>query len=237
MTYRVGANRDLAAQDLSQLVKGRRYVGLICDRQPHDHTVKRHELSFCQQLLPCNLQCIDQLQSIIICQEECMCLMHGGTELPPKMLLFDEPYQILCVLHADSKIKPAHSAQSSREKQCPHSGCKQGTARSVKDCSAWDEECQVTAMLQHSQMEANNAGTVSDLPLALQQIWHSRQDKHVVTSDDGKGGVRAIISGVVNYAARPCCNSTRESVTITTMSMNSHMGCLLQECNEVLPAA
>ena len=86
MTHRVGANGDLAAQDLSQLVKGRRYVGLICDRQPHDHTVEWQELSFCQQLLPCHLQCVDQPYSILICQEECMCLLHGVNEAAAKVV-------------------------------------------------------------------------------------------------------------------------------------------------------
>lgn len=56
MTHRVGANGDLAAQGLSHLIKCWRYVRLIRNRQPHYHAVKWHELSFCQKLLPCNLQ-------------------------------------------------------------------------------------------------------------------------------------------------------------------------------------
>ena len=66
-------------------------------------------------------------------------------------------------------------------------------------------------------MQATSDGNVHYLPFASQQIWHSRQDKHVVTSDEGKGGGRAIISSVINDGAGPC--EQQRLYQCTTMSM------------------
>lgn len=60
------------------------------------------------------------------------------------------------------------------------------------------------AVLPSSDASTSSDGNVHYLPFASQQIWHSRQDKHVVTSDEGEGGGQAIISGVINDGASPC---------------------------------